>query len=284
MWFNNGKKNKEMSDIMKNKHIDILLSFLNTPLDSGDEIFARFAALPNAVDRSGAEPLQRYVYIPGTRKDRVLLVAHIDTVWDRAYKRPFSEAHEVLFEDGVFRSGNAACGIGADCRAGCAMLWEMRGSGHSILIVDGEEHGKHGAKYLKKSNSVLFRTLNHHRYIIEFDWQGTDGCLFNQVDNTKRFKKYIENALGFIDSKAKGGTDLQVLCQRVCGVNLGVGYHKCHTKDETLVLSEWENTLEKVGAFLEQPQPKFRSLFFPKYIRFAKYGVNKVLRILKLKK
>lgn len=269
---------------MENKHIDLLLSFLNTPLDSGDAIFARFAALPGAVSDTGANPLQRYVYLPGTRADRVLLVAHIDTVWDRAYKKPFSEPREAVFEDGIFCSNHPACGIGADCRAGCAMLWELRQSGHSILIVDGEEHGKHGANYLKKTNRKLFRTLNRHQYMIEFDWQGTDGCLFNQVDNTTKFKAYIENVLGFTDSNAKGGTDLQVLCQRVCGVNLSIGYHKCHKNEEQLVLSEWENTLEKVRAFLERPQPHFSTLFFPKYIRFAKRCINKLLRILRLKK
>ena len=270
--------------MMQNPHIDHILDFLNAPLDNGDAIFERFASLPDAIVSKGAQPLQRYVYLRGTRKDRVVLVAHIDTVWDRSYQHPFSEAREAIFDNGVFRSSNPACGIGADCRAGCALLWEMRESGHSILIVDGEEHGKHGAHHLRKSNRRLFRELNRHRYMIELDWKGTDCCLFNQVDNTKRFKKYIETALGFLDSKAKGGTDLQVLCRTVCGVNLGIGYHKWHSKDEMLVLSEWENTLNKLRAFLERPQPKFRSLFFPKYIRLAKICVNKALRILKIKK
>lgn len=268
----------------ENRYIDDILQFLNAPLDSGDEIFDRFASLPGAISGKGAQPLQRYVYLRGTRKDRIVLVAHIDTIWDRSYKQPFSEPREAVFEDGTFRSSNPACGIGADCRAGCAMLWHLRSCGHSILIVDGEEYGKHGAHYLRKSNRRLFRELNRHRYMAELDWKGTDCCLFNQVDNTGRFKKYIETALGFLDSKAKGGTDLQVLCRNVCGVNLGVGYHKWHSKDEILILSEWDNTLHKLRAFLERPQPRFRSLFFPKYIRLAKICVNKLLRILKIKK
>lgn len=258
---------------------EVLLQFLNTPLDSGDGIFTRFAALPGAVSGKGKGPLQRYVYIPGTRQDRVVLVAHADTVWDKAYNKAFSEPREVLLENGIFRSNHPGCGIGADDRAGCAMLWLLHSSGHSILLVDGEEHGKHGANYIKKYNKALFRELNRHRYMIEFDWKGTDGCLFNQVDNTEKFKKYIANNLGFFDSKARGGTDLGVLCQRVCGVNLGIGYQGWHTNGEYLVLSDWENTLDKVRTFLERPQPKFPARMLPKPIRFAKRCVKKVLKL-----
>lgn len=267
----------------QNPHTETLLSFLSTPLDSGEQVLARFAALPRAVVGEGSAPLQRYVYIPGTRPDRVVLVAHVDTVWDGAYDRPFIGEHTVEFADGVFRSGHPDVGIGADCRAGCAMLWELRDCGHSILVVDGEEHGKHGAKYLKRSDRRLFRELNDHCYMIEFDWQGTDGCLFNQVDNTKRFRQYV-STMGFEDSRQKGGTDLQVLCRRVCGVNVGVGYHGWHRPQETVVLAEWENTLEKISAHLGAPQRRFRSSVLRRYARLCKRYGSAVLRRLKIKK
>lgn len=263
--------------------ITTLLSFLNTPLYSGDEIFEKFAALPGAVIGKGSAPLARYVYIPGTRKDRIVLVAHIDTVWDKSYNKPFTDEQTVVLEDGIFRGTNSDCGIGADCRAGCAMLWALLDCGHSILITDGEERGKHGANYLKKSAKKLYAELNRHQFMIELDWKGTDCCLFNQVDNTANFKAYIENDFGFKDSKARGGTDIGVLCSRICGVNLGIGYHGYHTNQETLVLSEWENTLTKLQAFLAKEQPRFPSLFFPKYIRFAKRCVKKALKVLKIR-
>ncbi len=266
---------------MKAEHITTLSEFLNVPLDCGDQILERFASLPCSVVGRGKEPLQRYAYIPGKRDDRVVLVAHIDTVWDKAYSKVFSEERTVEFSEGIFYSSNPNCGIGADDRAGCAMLWELRNCGHSLLIVDGEEHGKCGAKYLKKSNRKLFRELNQHCYMIELDWIGTDSCLFHQVDNTKRFKKYIETSLGVVDSKAKGGTDLQVLCRRVCGVNCGVGYHGCHTSKESLVLAEWENTFLKLSEFLKQPQRRFRLKFFAPYLRFPKRCVKKALRMVK---
>ena len=263
------------------EHLSILSEFLNAPLECADQIFERFVALPHAVTSIGPEALQRYVYLPGTRKDRIVLVAHTDTVWDKAYNKPFSDAQSIEFEDGVFFSGNPTCGIGADCRAGCAMLWALRDCGHSILLVDGEEHGKRGAWYLRKTNRKLFRELNKHCYMIELDWKGTECCLFNQVDNTAQFKAYIEDVLGFTDSHAKGGTDLQVLCRHICGVNIGVGYHGWHRPQERLVVSEWENTLAKLSAFLQQPQRRFRSKFFAPYLHFLKRCISKALRITK---
>ena len=259
----------------------LLLEFLNTPLEHGDVLFERFAALPGAISGNGPAPLQRYVYRPGTRKDRVVLVAHLDTVWDRAYGRPFPGEQEAVPEDGVFKGTNPACGIGADCRAGCAMLWALKDSGHSILAVDGEEYGKRGARYLRKTNRRLFRELNRHGYMLELDWKGTGGCLFNQVDNTEAFKRWIETELGFRDDKAPGGCDLEVLCRRICGANVGVGYHGSHTARETLDRSEWENTLRRLEEFLARPQRRFPTRFLPRYVRFCRRAADKILRCVK---
>lgn len=263
---------------MVNAHAETILSFLKAPLDSGDEIFSRFASLPGAQTGKGDSPLQRFVYIPGTRKDRVVLVAHMDTVWDRSYKRVFSGERDVILEDGVFFSSNPDCGIGADDRAGCAMLWELRESGHSLLITDGEEHGMLGAKYLKDAYPELFSELNKHRFMIELDWAGTNGCLYTGVDCTKKFKRYIADTLGFAQNKG-GGTDLRVLCKRICGVNLGIGYAGFHKNSEKLILAEWENTLTKLTAFLASPQKRFPTSRMIPLIRFGKKYVKKVLGI-----
>ncbi len=268
---------------MKEQHIDLLHEFLNTPLESGERIFERFAALPNAIAKSSGKSMERFVYVPGNRKDAVLLVAHIDTLWDREHGRYPAKPACVTFADGVFRNEEPTCGLGADDRAGCAMLWALKDSGHSLLIVDGEEYGKHGSYYLKRSHRRLYRQINRHSYLIVFDWIGTDQCLYNQVDNTEKFKKYINDTLGFIDAKTAGGSDLEVLCWNACGVNLGVGYHACHRPDETLSFPEWENTYQKVSEFLKKPQPKFRTKFFPKYYLSVHRSIGKLLRILKLK-
>lgn len=233
----------------------ILERFLSMPLSNSDGIFELFSALPGAVTGCGEKPLQRYVFVPGSRKDAVVLVAHGDTIWDAHYGDP--KETKLCFHDGVFTGENPHCGIGADDRGGCAMLWALRESGHSLLLTDGEEYGKLGMKYLKKSNRRLFRKLNRHRFAICLDWQGTNGCLYNQVDNTRRFQDYITRQLGFQDSHAEGGSDLQILCKRICGVNVGVGYHRFHRPGESLDVTQWENTRACLEAFLRNPQPRF---------------------------
>lgn len=245
---------------------EIIQKFLSVPITSADGVLAIFAQLPGAIMGKGEQPLERFVYIPGTRKDRVVLIAHADTVWDNAYGKP--QTQELICEDGVFRGNNASCGIGADDRAGCAMVWALRNSGHSLLIVDGEEKGKHGAKYLRRAFPKLYKELNRHKYMMEFDWAGAEGCLYNQVDNTAAFKKYIEKEAGFTDSHQKGGCDLQILCQKICGVNMSVGWHNCHKNTEYLDVSQWEQTYHAMDAFLQKPQKRFPVSVWARLRRF----------------
>ena len=259
------------------KHL--LEVFLSYPLHKSDDIFARFEQLPGAISGKGKHPLERYVCIPGNRDNRIVLVAHTDTVWDDAYGHPAQTS--VTFEDGIFKGTNPDCGIGADDRAGCAMLWALRDSGHTILLVNGEEKGKHGARFLRKSNPDLFRELNRHRFMMELDWRGTGGCLYNQVDNSNRFRKYITSTLGFQDDRKPGGCDLQILCQKICGVNIGVGYHNWHRPSECLNLAEWENTLSCLTTFLELQHPQFRVSFWQKIYHFLGRVKNKIFKTLK---
>ena len=270
---------------MENK--ELLLEFLSCPLNSGDLIYEKFSALPGAISKKGEKPYERYVYIPGARKDRVVLTAHIDTVWDKDYTELGGckvGEHEIIFEDGVFRSGNVICGIGADDRAGCAMLWKLRDSGHSILLLDGEEDGKRGAWFLRKSSPGLYKELNRHSFMIALDHIGTNHVSFKQVDNTEKFKAYFTEKTGFVDHNISGGCDLQVIAQTVCGANVGVGYHECHSSYEFLNLAEWENTYEKLRSFLALKQPRLKTTFKSRAVKLARGSVGKTLRALKLKK
>ena len=265
---------------------ELLLEFLKMPIHNGTAILDKFKSLPGAIYREGEKPFQRYVYIPGTRNDRVVLVAHVDTIWDEVYKKDLTLFLErsVLFEDGKFYSGNAECGLGADDRAGCAMLWKLKDLGHSILLVDGEEKGKHGAKYIKASNPHLFEELNDHCFMVELDHISTNHASYVQVHNTNKFKKYFSKETGFVSIGADGGCDLQILCKKICGVNVGVGYHNQHTRKEYLVLNEWENTYNVLHDFLKKEKRKFKLSQVRKFIYFVKRCMNKILRILKIKK
>ena len=257
----------------------LLEEFLSYPLNTADNIFARFEGLSGAIAGKGDNPLQRYVCIPGNRKNKVVLVAHADTVWDTTYGKPAETT--ISFADGVFKGTNPDCGLGADDRAGCAMLWALRNCGHTLLLVNGEEKGKRGAKYLRQSNPKLFRFLNQHQFMIELDWRGTGLCLYNQVDYTSRFHKYITDTLGFQDDCKPGGCDLQILCHRICGVNIGVGYHNWHRPEEYLSLEEWENTLSCLECFLALDHPKFRISVTKKPLRFLVRVRNKIYKIVR---
>ena len=248
-------------------HMELLESFLRYPLSDARGIFERFQTLPGAISYQGKMELERFVYIPGTRKDRVLLVAHADTVWDAAYGN--SRESALVLEDGVFHSSDPACGIGADDRAGCAMVWALRNSGHSLLIVHGEEKGKHGARFLRKAYPKLYRELNRHQFMMEMDWAGFGGCLYNQVDNTPAFKAYITETLGFTDSRARGGCDLQILCRKICGVNVSTGWNYCHRPTETLDCDQWLQNYEALERFLEKPQPRYKIARISRMKKFA---------------
>lgn len=260
---------------MKNASQKVLEEFLAYPIEDTDELFRRFESLPGAIFDQSKNPLERYVCIPGTRKDRIVLVAHADTVWDKMYGKPAVNAF--CFEDGYYRSTNPACGIGADDRAGCAMLWLLRESGHTILLVNGEEKGKIGAKFIREKNPKLFKLLNEHQFMIELDSYLTDRCTYNQVDNSKKFRQYIGQTLGFRDDTQKGGCDLQILCQKICGVNVGIGYCHHHKTYECLVFSQWEHSLACLQEFLAKPQRRFKISILKKISRFLKRVKNKIL-------
>ena len=234
-----------------------LMELLNCPLEDGTEILERFRTLPDAIFRQGEKPLERFVYCPGSRKDRVLLIAHCDTVWDRDYgKAP--QPQSLVLDGDLVRSGCPTQGIGADDRAGCAMLWALRDSGHSLLVLDGEEHGHFGAKYLCSAYPKLLKELNAHAYMLQLDLWGGRRCMYHGIANSRRFCRQIA-AWGFQEERMPNGTDISYLCTTACGANLSVGYRGFHTPKETLSVSCWEAVLHRLREELQKPQKRYRT-------------------------
>ena len=130
----------------------ILEKFLNFDLDSANQVFQEFASLENAQFFPEINDSDSFVYIPGSRKDRVLLVAHADTVFDN-----FNGHHEVILDGDIYHSMEYKVGIGADDRAGCAILYLLKNSGHSLLITNGEEIGCKAAHSIKNFHKELLR-------------------------------------------------------------------------------------------------------------------------------
>jgi hypothetical protein len=225
-----------------------------------DAVMDRFYSLPGAFsDGIGDE---RFVYIAGKRKDRALLVAHADTVYP-----DIDGIIDIGYQDGVLyskarnkeisyinRFGNkvsrTGIGIGADDRAGCAILWELRKLGHSLLITSGEEVGCVATNRLMNTPYWANEFNTTHSFAVEFDRRGSKDLVFYRV-GTKEFAEYVKKETGYIPDSGSV-TDISHLCRLICGVNLSVGYYREHSPEEKLVVDQWQNTLATAYHWLSK--------------------------------
>jgi hypothetical protein len=237
------------------------------------QVFERFLSVATASSITLGGGDTRFLYVPGERRDRVVLLAHADTVWDAkpGYPAP------VPFADGVFGAGsgpqarstgvsatggreppgNPQLGIGADDRAGCALVWELRSLGHSLLITSGEEKGCLSSHWIADHNPDVLAELNTHQFMVQFDRRNAKEFKCYEVGSDP-FRAYVQQQTGYTEPDRLRGTDIRVLCREVCGVNLSCGYYDEHTPAETIVFAEWEHTLNVARAWLSQHElPKF---------------------------
>ena len=234
-----------------------LEEFLSMPINSSRPVLEKFAALEGAVSVI-EEGKENFVYVPGKRSDRAVLAAHADTVWDEAYVESGFKSRP-REKNGVYSNGalRVRCGIGADDRAGCAMLWLLRESGHSLLVTDGEEKGMLGSGYIRNHCPELFAEINDHSYIIQADRRNASDYKCYNLPVTDEFRKFIEENTGYSDAGKNAATDIVALCDKICGVNFSVGYYNEHHKEETLVFDEWYNTLCVIEKMISPPQKRF---------------------------
>ena len=237
---------------------NILEKFLSTDLASTRQVFAPFRKIENAVyfpktNKDSEIECGNFIYIPGRRNDRVLLVAHADTVFFKNGK------HQIILENGIYRSGeqDEMTGIGADDRAGCAILYLLKDSGHSLLVLNGEELGSVAACTIQAKHKELYDELNNHQYMIEFDRRNASDYKVYNLPVSQEFKNFIEEKTGYKEADKSSSTDITILCSKICGVNLSIGYYDEHSPDEILVYKEWKHTLDIVRKMLEEPQKKF---------------------------
>lgn len=238
-------------------------------LASPKQVLKKFSDLPNAQLNLDNVGISSYCYIPGTRKDRVVLVAHVDTVWeDERKKNMIKIAYAKKY--GIFCASftNDQCrvsGIGADDRAGCMALWALRDSGHSLLLVDGEERGLVGSRAIanatKESDKTRFELMNElnetHNFMIQFDRKNSSDLVFYDV-GTDEFKKYCENSCPGYKTAYGSCSDIKAICRDICGLNISSGYYREHTTEEVLVFNEWKRTVDTVGNWLKNPLEKWK--------------------------
>jgi hypothetical protein len=238
-------------------HIEVLRSFLEIPLGSADGVFDRFLEIPGAIYRG--KGLKRFLYVRGSRSNKVLLVAHADTYWDREYGYDPGPTHKIEIEDGNITAVDKEFGLGADDRAGCAMLWLLKDLGHSLLVTNGEEDGQQGSSWLMSDNKDIAHEINHdHQFVIEFDRR--KGRDFKCYDvGTDEFRSCVTVKTGYTEPDRRSSTDIRILCREIAGVNLSVGYHNEHGNQEHLNIAEWEHTLNLCCRWMtERELPGFR--------------------------
>ena len=240
---------------LKSNDVAVLLDFLKLPLGKSDAVLDMFAGLPGAV-RCGSG-LQQFVFIEGQRQNRVVLVAHADTCWDFFYRKDRDLIPQnVQLADGIIR--NPGNGLGADDRAGCAILWLLRGLGHSILVTNGEEYGDIGSTWLMTARPDIADKINDtHQFALALDRRnGRDFKCYGV--GTPEFREYITDKTGYTEPSRASSTDISTICRRICGVNLSVGYQCEHTENEHLVVKDWLHTLNLCRTWLSEASlPKF---------------------------
>lgn len=227
------------------------------------DVIEKFMTLPGA--QLVGEGDRSFVYVPPTREDSVLLVSHLDTVWE-------DDKVDLVYSAGVYASGNDKIGIGADDRAGVAMLWKLRKLGHALLLPNAEEKHGVGANFLMESEEWR-KKINSHRFAIEPDRANSKDLVFYNGCASYPFKEWCKkNFTGY--SEAWGSySDIRELSDAdkhkedcIDSLNISVGYYWQHSKYEHLVESEWQRTLAHLHRVLSQKDlPKFHH----KYITYT---------------
>ena len=239
--------------------------FLNKPVASSRSVMWEFSKLDGAVVHL---PRKRsrggFVYIPGTREDRVLLVARADTVWGSDFNSYSFPKQKPIFKNGCYINSTGETGIGANNRAGCAILYLLRDTGHSLLVLDRQEYGfALATREIWCDFHDLYNEMNRHRYMMEFDLSGADGLKYYDMPASDEFKKYMSDGFGYheVFPDGKRSTDICEMCDSICGVNVSTGYYNESTPREKLNYEQWLNTYVKARNLLSREQPHLEEYY-----------------------
>jgi len=242
-----------MEAVMCNKDVDVLCEFLKFPVNDSMQVFKKFATLKGAIQYG--EGLGKFILINGHRSNKIVLIAHADTYWDSLYTGNSDQLcpHSII-KNNQIQSTNKDYGLGADDRAGCAIIWLLKDLGHTILITNGEEKGENNkASFLIGNNpnfSCVLRNLNDdHRFMVQLDKCNGEEYKCYTV-GTDEFRNYVQEKTNYTEPDRKRSTDIVYLCQKIAGVNLSVGYHEEHKPTEYLDINEWEETLNLCRRWL----------------------------------
>lgn len=180
-----------------------------------------------------------WLIVPKTSKNRVCLVAHIDTVFEDK-----NITKTVIKEDGIWYSPQGICG---DDRCGVYAIFDIyrnlpAESRPMLLLTDGEERGGYGAR---EATKIFKEQLENVTFFVELDRRGREDMVFYN-NEPKEFINHI-GQYGFVETWGSF-SDITILGKafKKCAVNVSVGYHDEHTLNETINLGELNETIEKI--------------------------------------
>lgn len=169
----------------------------------------------------------------------VLLVAHMDTVFDNA-------PENIIINEETQELTAPETGLGGDDRCGIyAILKILEEYRPYVLFTEGEEIGGIGAR---KALKTLVKPPV--KYIIELDRHGNNDCVFYECGNIE-FIKYIES----FKFNTENGifSDISILGPSwdIAAVNLSSGYYYEHTYEEKIKFNELLSIIERVKKILK---------------------------------
>lgn len=185
--------------------------------------------------------LNHYLYLPAAKPDGVLLVAHVDTVWEGPRLPVWN--------------GNLAThpeGLGADDRAGVAAIVALHRMGLppdvGILFTDQEEVGGVGVGAFIQDNDAL-----PYRALIEIDRRGDVELAFYGGSTSERWEGWALEAFGPAWGFGFGTyTDVADLGRAygIPAVNVAAGYMFEHTHREVFSLDAWQRSVDALYRVL----------------------------------
>lgn len=178
--------------------------------------------------------------------NRPLLCAHMDTVQSKFDTIMSKFVHivkgEILKGYGV---------IGGDDKCGIFAILELLKEGHkdvNFLFTVEEESGAVGSTMFVSENDI-----SEIPYGIILDRRGSGDIICYRNDyGTIEFENAISEIGKVYGFKPSVGTfsDADQLNEQISCANLSVGYYNAHTKNEFVVLSELQNTINYVNKLL----------------------------------
>lgn len=230
--------------------LKVLKEFLELP-NNPKYVFNKFK-ITKHIFKKGTQPNESFLYIEGKKKNKILFVSHADMI--------NSDKSVVKMENNNFvayNKLNQRAILGADDRAGCAILYLLIDSGHSILILNGEETGCVGSRFL--STTKYLDIINNHICMIQLDKSGFKEFKTYDV-GTVNFENYIKSQTNFKLIPNSSFTDIKILCKSICGANFGIGYYNEHTYFEYINVKEWVKTLKSIRILIKdlEKQEQFK--------------------------